>query len=70
VREVDGHDFEAIEQTLCSVPFSLGRPSCVIAHTHKGQGVSFMRDNAVWHHRVPVATELEAALKDLDGIPR
>jgi transketolase len=38
----------------------------VIARTHKGQGVSFARDRASWHHHVPTPEELEAALSELD----
>ncbi len=47
------------------VPFEAGRPSCVIAHTHKGRGVSFMEDRVEWHHRVPTDVELDLALKEL-----
>ncbi len=65
VREVDGHDLEALISTLQSVPFETGRPNCVIAHTHKGRGVSFMEDRVEWHHRVPTSDELAAALEEL-----
>ena len=41
-REIDGHDLAQIEKALLSVPFESGRPSCIIAHTIKGKGVSFM----------------------------
>lgn len=67
VREVDGHDHAALYETFTAAPFETGRPSCVIARTHKGQGVSFMRDRAAWHHRVPTRTELDAALIELEG---
>lgn len=66
VREVDGHDYQALAGALHATPFEAGRPSCLIAHTHKGQGVSFMRDNAGWHHRIPDAQELAAALAELE----
>ena len=65
VREVDGHDHSALLDALQRVPFQAGHPSCVIAHTHKGQGVSFIRDQAGWHHRVPTSEELAAALHEL-----
>ena len=29
------------------------KPLCVIAHTIKGKGVSFMEDQVGWHHGVP-----------------
>jgi len=67
VKEVDGHDIEALISTFRAVPFEPGRPNCVIAHTHKGRGVSFMEDRVEWHHRVPTAEELAAALAELSG---
>ena len=67
VAEVDGHDIAALVERLGALPLERGRPSCVIAHTHKGRGVSFMEDRAEWHHRVPTDTELAAALEELDG---
>ena len=65
--EVDGHDLDLLGRTFRAAPFEAGRPSCVIAHTHKGRGVSFMEDRVEWHHRVPTAEELAAALKELGG---
>ncbi len=66
VREVDGHDYAALLQLFATLPFEPGRPNCVIAHTHKGQGVSFMRDRVEWHHKVPNRDELERALHELN----
>jgi len=67
VVELDGHDMLALVETLRGVPFQAGRPSCVIAHTHKGRGVSFMEDRVEWHNRAPTEQELAAALAELDG---
>lgn len=61
VREVNGHDFAALLDVFDGLPFEWGRPNCIIAHTHKGQGVSFMRDRPAWHHRVPSAEEYAQA---------
>ena len=66
VREIDGHSIEEIETTLQTLPFELDRPSCIIAHTVKGKGVSFMEDKLLWHYRSPQGEELEAALKELE----
>jgi transketolase len=65
VKEIDGHDLEALVNAFSSVPFERQRPNCVIAHTRKGCGVSFMENRVEWHHRVPTNDELEAALKEL-----
>lgn len=65
VREIDGHHLDEIENTLSAVPFEPGRPSCVIAHTVKGKGVSFMENKLLWHYRSPQGEEFEAALAEL-----
>lgn len=67
VREVDGHDVDALAEALSRVPAEPGRPTCVIAHTHKGHGVSFMADRAAWHHRIPTDAELADALAELEA---
>jgi transketolase len=67
VVEIDGHDIPGLQSILRNVPPSAGRPTCVIAHTHKGRGVSFMEGRVEWHHRVPTRAELRAALAELDG---
>jgi transketolase len=65
VRDVDGHDHASLLSTLRAAPFTRGRPNLVIAHTHKGSGVSFMRDAVEWHHKIPNASQLEAARAEL-----
>ena len=67
VVEVNGHDHGELLDVLSSVPFRPGKPTFVIAHTHKGHPISFMSNNAAWHHRVPKADELQAALNELDA---
>ena len=67
VVEVDGHDMAALLATFRGVPFQAGRPACVIAHTRKGKGVSFMENRVEWHHRVPTDQELADALAELGG---
>ena len=32
---------------------------------HKGKGVSFMENGVEWHHKVPSAAQVDAALKEL-----
>jgi transketolase len=66
VQEIDGHDLREIAQVLSSVPFKTGKPSCVIAHTVKGKGVSFMEDELLWHYRAPNDEEFEEAMLELE----
>jgi transketolase len=63
VSEVNGHDFSELIAAFGQRP--RGQPHCVIAHTVKGEGVSFMRDKVEWHHRVPSASEYEQARREL-----
>jgi transketolase len=67
VEEVDGHNQDALLDVFGRVPFVAGKPNCVIAHTHKGNPVSFMLDRAEWHHKVPSDDQLAAALKELEA---
>ena len=65
VREIDGHNIEEVRSSLNSVPFQSGKPSCVIAHTVKGKGVSFMEDKLLWHYRAPDDGEFQEAIAEL-----
>ncbi len=65
VREMDGHDPDALATALQAAPFTSGRPSCIIAKTVKGKGVSFIEGRVEWHHHVPNDAELSAALREL-----
>lgn len=66
VRTADGHNFADLTKVLTDPP-ETGKPTCVIANTVKGRGVSFMADVAKWHHGVPSDAELKQALSELDA---
>ena len=63
--EVDGHDHMALSNRLHALPIERGKPSCIIAHTIKGKGVSFAENKPAWHHGVPTAEQLRAAAAEL-----
>jgi len=65
VKIVNGHDYAALTEAL-SKPAEIGKPTCIIANTTKGKGVSFMENVAKWHHGVPSDAELKQALSELD----
>lgn len=65
VIEVDGHDYGELLHTFGSVPVAPGKPTCVIANTIKGRGVSFMENKPEWHHGVPSDEQLAAAIEEL-----
>lgn len=65
VAMVDGHDIEQLIEVLSAPPSTREKPLCVIANTVKGKGVSFMENQASWHHGVPNPQQFETAMKEL-----
>jgi len=65
VREIDGHNYAEIEDAFMHVPYEVGKPSVVIAHTIKGKGVSYMEDLLKWHYSAPNREQLALALAEL-----
>ncbi|WP_447728086.1 transketolase [Sphingomonas koreensis] len=67
VAGVDGHDHAALLETFDRAAQPRTKPLVVIADTHKGQGVSFMRDQAGWHHGVPNPEQYAQAIAELEA---
>jgi len=65
VIETNGHNLSRIESALKNIPKWTRRPSCIIAHTVKGKGVSFMENKVEWHYKYPNDEELKLALGEL-----
>jgi transketolase len=63
--EVDGHDVDALHETLVAARAHTGAPAVVVARTVKGKGVSFMEGDAGWHGKAPSAEETERAVAEL-----
>jgi transketolase len=66
VREIDGHDIGAVMDAL-EWATSQDAPACIIAHTVKGKGVSFMEGDNAYHGVAPSDEELPRALAELNG---
>lgn len=62
----DGNNISDVADAL-NAPAEKGRPKCVLAHTVKGKGISFMENQVGWHGKAPSEEEKEAALKELEG---
>jgi transketolase len=65
VDEIDGHDMDMICNALSPQTITPDRPKCIVAHTTKGKGISFIEDRAEWHHKVPSAQQFEMAMAEL-----
>lgn len=66
VLEVDGHNHASLLDVFSRLPLEKGRPSCILANTIKGKGVSFAENQPAWHHGVPSAAQLATAAKELN----
>jgi transketolase len=69
VREIDGHDVEQVVDALAWAKAQRA-PACIIAHTVKGRGVSFMEGENAYHGVAPSEEELARALGELDVLQR
>lgn len=67
VIECDGHDQASIREALAAARDFDGQPTCIVAHTVKGKGVSFMEGDFNWHAKVPSDEQLAEALAELDA---
>ena len=50
VVEVDGHDFDQLDEALAKAWAATDVPVLILAHTIKGKGVDFMENNVVYHY--------------------
>ena len=64
VREVDGHDVDALRGTFAALPFTSDKPNFIIAHTVKGAGIPFAEHDPKWHHKASVNEETVTMLRD------
>ena len=65
VVEINGHNFDEIQDALNKAKLSQDKPTAVIAHTKKGKGISFMEDQVGWHGKAPNDEEYENAIIEL-----
>ena len=68
VINIDGNDFDQIEKAFDEARTVKGKPTCIVAKTVKGKGVSFMENNVSWHGTAPNDEQYEVAMADLDKI--
>lgn len=65
VIEIDGHNHDEIRKALLSKDDI--KPTCIIANTVKGKGVSFMENTVLWHYRSPQGEDYDNAVEELEG---
>ena len=66
--DINGNNIEKILRTFDAIKETAnnGKPKCIIGHTIKGKGVSFMENVCDWHGVAPKKDQWQQALKDLE----
>ncbi len=67
VIELDGHDLPAIDRAYAEAQQQKDKPTCLIAKTLKGSGVSFIADKDGWHGKALSADQAKQAIAELGG---
>lgn len=67
VINIDGHNIQEIIDAFDVAKNVKGKPTCIIAKTIKGKGVSFMENKAEWHGKAPSEEEYKIAIEELGG---
>jgi transketolase len=68
VININGNDFDEIRAAMKEARETKGMPTCIVAKTLKGKGVSFMENQVAWHGVAPNDEQFEIAMKDLERI--
>ena len=67
VIEIDGNDYIEISGAIAKAKSVKGVPTAVICKTVKGNGISYMENNAGWHGKAPNKDEFEKAIAELNA---
>jgi transketolase len=65
VIDIDGNDIGELQKAFAEAAQTKNKPTCIIAETIKGKGVSFMENNPKFHGQAPTKEECALALKEL-----
>ena len=65
VEVADGNDFDQLRAAFTEARETKGQPTCIVAHTVKGKGVSFMENKVGWHGTAPNDEQFAQAMAEL-----
>ncbi len=67
VIEIDAHSFDEIDAAFNSAREFKGKPTCIVAKSIKGKGVSYMENMVNWHGVAPNQEQYEQAMSELSA---
>lgn len=65
IIKINGHDIDEIIKAFEVARDIKEKPTCIIAETIKGKGVSFMENKTEWHGKAPSEEEYKIAMEEL-----
>ena len=68
IINIDGHDIEEIIKAFEVAKNVKEKPTCIIAKTVKGKGVSFMENQVGWHGKAPNEEQYKQAIEELENL--
>ena len=63
---INGHDMGEIYEAISTIDPE--KPTCVIAKTTKGKGLSCAENQAGWHHKTPTAEQVELMKQETEAL--
>jgi transketolase len=67
VIDMEGNNVKDIIETFDNIDYNNEKPKLIIAHTTKGNGISFMEKLAKWHHGVPNEEQYKLAVSEIEA---
>lgn len=66
VEVADGSDFDLLRGAFKEARDTKGMPTCIVMHTLKGRGVSYMENAVEWHGKAPNDEQYKIAMDELN----
>ena len=67
VELADGNDMAQVRAAFEAARAHKGAPTCIVAETLKGKGVSYMENQVGWHGKAPNDEQYEQAMAELEA---
>lgn len=67
IIKINGHDIDEILKAFEVAKNVKGKPTCIIAKTIKGKGVSYMENQVGWHGKAPNEEQYKLAINELEN---
>ena len=67
IIKINGHDIDEILKAFEVAKNIKGKPTCIIAKTIKGKGISFMENQVGWHGKAPNEEQYNLAMRELNN---